>query len=147
MRTDRDQRPELRFGTVDFMAPDGMKSRPALLPSYAFLFDTSQFAITTGLFHQSLTSVKSCLDYLPANSKVTIITFDTAVTFYTLSATEEISVLQVGDTKDPFVPLPLDRLCFDSTEERDRLDIVIDKIYNMFTGEGQVSVQRQKFAN
>ena len=91
--------------------------------------------MTSGLFHQSLTSVKSCLDYLPANSQCTIVTFDTAVTFYTLSGTEEISVLQVGDTKDPFVPLPLHKLAFNVSEERERLDIAIDKIYNMFSAE------------
>lgn len=52
-------------------------------------------------------------------------------------------MLQVGDVETPFIPLPQSKLMMDIADERDRIDIVLDKIYNMVTS----ATTRGRFAN
>lgn len=82
-----------------------------------------------------LSSLKSCLDVLPQdrNIEICILTYDSSLTFYTVSKSGEIALLYVGEVEDPFVPLPLNRLMMDINKDRENIDIVIDKIYNMYT--------------
>lgn len=47
----------------------------------------------------------------------------------------ENSLVIVGDTDDPFVPAPFESLMYHVTEEREQLDIFIDKLYNMYSEE------------
>ena len=62
-----------------------------------------------------------------------ILTYDTSLTFYNLISSGEVQLLHVGDVDDPFVPLPLSKIMMDVLQDRERLDIVIDKIYNMYS--------------
>lgn len=103
---------------------------------YIFLLDTSIFAIESGFFHQVLTSVKSCIDSLPQDQSVEmcVLTYDTSLTFYNVSQSGEISLIHVGEVDDPFIPLPLSRLMMDVYKDREHIDIVIDKIYNIYGG-------------
>lgn len=41
--------------------------------------------------------------------------------------------MHVGEVDDPFIPLPLSKLMMDIVKDRDQIDNVIDKIYNMYT--------------
>ena len=43
----------------------------------------------------------------------------------------EPQILQVGDTNDPFVPLPANKLLMNVVDDGERLYALIDKIYNM----------------
>lgn len=82
-----------------------------------------------------LTSLKTCIDSLPVdnNIEICLFTFDTALTFYNVGPSGEISLLHVGEVDDPFIPLPLSRLLLDIVKDREKIDTVIDKIFNMFT--------------
>jgi len=82
-----------------------------------------------------LTSIKSCIDSLPQDEaiEIAIITYDTQLTFYQVASSGEISLMHVGEVEDPFIPLPLSRLMMDVLEDRELIDTVIDKIYNMYT--------------
>ncbi len=82
-----------------------------------------------------LTSLKTCIDSLPVdqNIEICLFTFDTAITFYNVGPSGEISLLHVGEVDDPFIPLPLNRLLLDIGKDREKIDTVIDKIFNMFT--------------
>jgi hypothetical protein len=62
-----------------------------------------------------------------------VLTYDTSLTFYSVALSGEITLMHVGEVDDPFIPLPLSRLMMDITQNREQIDIVIDKIYNMFT--------------
>ena len=72
-----------------------------------------------------------------------ILTYDTAITFYSVSAASEIVMLQVGDVETPFIPLPMSKLMMDVYHERDKIDVVLDKIYNMASN----ATTRGRFAN
>lgn len=48
LRQDIEQRPELIYGTVDFLASMEYMNRPPMPPSYIFCFDVSQPAIDSG---------------------------------------------------------------------------------------------------
>ena len=62
-----------------------------------------------------LTSIKSCLDSLPEDEtiEVSIVTYDTQLTFYQVATSGEITLMHVGEVEDPFIPLPLSRLMMD----------------------------------
>lgn len=79
-----------------------------------------------------------------------VLTYDTSLTFYSVAQSGEITLMHVGEVDDPFIPLPLSRLMMDVTNNRESIDIVIDKIYNMFTSgvQGQAPTStRAKFSN
>lgn len=82
-----------------------------------------------------LQSVKSCFDSLGEDVEVCVLTYDTSLTFYNVSQNGEISIMHVGEVDSPFVPLPVHKLMMDVGKDRERIDVVVDKIYNMF---GQV---------
>ena len=48
LRHDIESRPELIYGSVDFLASQEYMNRPPMPPSYVFLFDVSQPAIESG---------------------------------------------------------------------------------------------------
>ena len=113
------------------------------------MLDSSIFSIQSGFFHQVLNSLKYCIDSLPQdqNIEVCLITYDTSLTFYSVNANCEISLLHVGDIKDAFIPLPLSRLMLDVVKDRDRLNTVLDKVISMYSGQEQPTAQRAKYAN
>jgi hypothetical protein len=47
----------------------------------------------------------------------------------------EPTLLWVGDINDPFVPLPKEKLMLKVIEDRDRIDVFLDKLLNMHTPE------------
>ena len=47
----------------------------------------------------------------------------------------EPQILQVGDTNDPFIPLPASKLMMNVSEEHERIHALLDKIYNMYSEE------------
>ena len=63
-RLDRDRRPELCYGTYDIKAPSNFSIREPMKPTFVFMLDCSIQAFESGFFHQSLQSIKSCIDSL-----------------------------------------------------------------------------------
>lgn len=56
--------------------------------------------------------------------------------FYTLAdENAEPQIYQVGDLTDPFIPLPASHLLMNVSEDGERLNALLDKIYNMYTQE------------
>jgi hypothetical protein len=51
-----------------------------------------------------------------------------------VAPTGEISLLHVGDVENPFIPLPQNKLLLDLNDDRERIDLLIDKISNMWNG-------------
>ena len=56
-------------------------------------------------------------------------------------------MLQVGDILDPFVPLPLAKLSYDVRADKDKLELLIDKIYNMYSSETVSAQKNQRTIN
>ena len=69
----------------------------------------------------------------PEKTKVCVATYDQSITFYTLAdADAEPQVYQLGDVTDPFIPLPASKLLMNVAEDGERLNALLDKIYNMY---------------
>ena len=85
-RLDRERRPELLYGTYDIKAPQGFSIRTPMQPTYVFMLDCSIHAYETGFFHQSLQSIKSCLESLPIpdQTRICLATYDITIQFYVM---------------------------------------------------------------
>ena len=80
-RLDRERRPELLYGTYDIKAPQGFSIRAPMQPTYVFMLDCSIQAYESGFFHQSLQSIKSCIDTMlyPEVTSVCFVTYDVTI--------------------------------------------------------------------
>ena len=94
-------------------------------------------------------SLKLCLDYFqnPERTSVCIMTYDTNIHFYNLPNTHaEPSVMYVGDTQDPFIPMPHEKLMMKVVEDREKVDALLDKLAGLYgTGDGKKGVEKQHF--
>ena len=86
---DQDDRSELNFGTIDFIASQEYMNRPPMPPVYAFVLDVSKPAILSGYLQYALHTIKSVFESgtMPDRTKVCFVTFDSSVHFYSLRAT------------------------------------------------------------
>ena len=107
------------------------------MPTYVFVIDVSQFSLPLGFFQQIIQSVKMCFDYIPnaEHARVAFITYDVNIHFYSLKEdpNAEPSILWVGDIQDPFVPLPKDKILLRLVEDREKIDVFLDKLLNIHT--------------
>ena len=89
------------YGTYEIKAPSTFSIRKPLSPTYVFMLDCSIHSFETGFLHQSIQSIKSCLESLPSSeyTKVCIATYDVTIQFYQMpqDPNGEPLILQVGD--------------------------------------------------
>lgn len=144
LRIDRGTRPELSYGTVEFVAPasylredeSGHKRQPAPL-AVAFLVDVSLPAILSGLLSSSLYAVSTALEALEGQgegkARAGIIAYDGQLHFYDMSPNrrEPCEVL-AGDVEDSFCPLALDQWCPTVSGNRARLQSLLDRLPSLF---------------
>ena len=64
-------------------------------------------------------------------------TYDVNIHFYNLHTDPngEPTVMYVGDLNDPFVPLPKEKLMLKLVDDREKIDIFLDKLLNLHTME------------
>lgn len=108
-RADHDTRPELQFGTVEYVvSPQSEYSvRPAMLPVYAFVIDASRNAKMSGAFHAAIEAVIGCVTSLAGGDRARVIvaTYDRHVHFYRVSPDlEGHQLLVVPDIDEPYAP-------------------------------------------
>lgn len=90
-RVDADQKPELRYGSVEFAVPAEYNSaRSPTALHYIFAIDVSAQAVQSGMVQACCDALEKTLfangtSRLPAGVKVGILTFDRTVHFYNLS--------------------------------------------------------------
>jgi len=111
-RLDWNGRPELRFGTVEFVAPADYSERPPKPAAYVFVLDVSYQAKQNGLISLFARTMKDLLDQFPTAGleyspvEIGFITFDRTVHFYNLSPRlSQPQMLVMSDVTDVFVPL------------------------------------------
>lgn len=138
-RRDRESRPELMYGTYEIKAPSAFSIREPLSPTYVFMLDCSINSFETGFLHQTIQSIKSCLESLPypEMTKVCFGTFDVTIQFYQMpqDPNGEPLILQVGDVNDPYIPLPPSKLLMNVVEDADSIYNLLDKLYNFFSAD------------
>lgn len=113
-RMDIDQRPELRFGSVEFEVPDAYYSSKVPAPvSHLFAIDVSVNAIRSGMtstvceaLRKSLFDIDPNCSLLPKGASIGIMTFDHGVHFYNIHVCSYLdwSLFSVS-LLNPFAPL------------------------------------------
>jgi Sec23/Sec24 trunk domain len=75
------------------------------------------------------------LDYFqnPDQTTVCFLTYDVNIHFYNLPTDPngEPTILWVGDVNDPFVPYPREKLMLKVVEDREKIDIFLDKLVTL----------------
>jgi protein transport protein SEC24 len=135
VRRDVAERPELRSGTVEFLASAEYMVRPPMPPAYFFAFDVSQTAVRSGFLKSAIDTVRDCLDSMQSKSdrtRIGFITYDRSIHFYGLRSTSMApSMMVVGELNDPFAPMP-DDLLVNLQECRSVVDATLDVIATSF---------------
>ncbi|KAI8824197.1 Sec23/Sec24 trunk domain-containing protein [Fimicolochytrium jonesii] len=137
-RMDLMRRPELRKGTIEFVASKEYCARPPVPVSYVFAIDVSWNAIQSGILKRAVEAIKQLLYHdertLPQKAKVGIMTFDRAVHFYNLTpGLEQPQMLVVSDVADVFVPLN-EGFLVDPRESRHVIENLLDTLPTIFEG-------------
>ncbi|KAJ1843160.1 COPII coat Sec23p-Sfb3p heterodimer component, partial [Coemansia sp. RSA 2703] len=134
-RLDREMRPELRCGTVEFVATKDFIARNPVAASFVFAVDVTWNAVQSGMVAQAAAAIKAALydgAGLPAGAKVGIITYDRSVHFYSLSAQlEQAQMMVVPDILDVFVPIH-EGFVVDANESRHVIEPLLDSLATMF---------------
>ncbi|CAO3589565.1 unnamed protein product [Absidia cylindrospora] len=139
-RVDIEQRPELRYGSVEFEVPKDYHSVRTPTPlHYVFAIDVSAQAIRSGMLKSCCDALKvalysTSLDQrtLPSANKIGILTFDKDVHFYNLhSSLSQAQMLVVPDINDVFCPLQAG-FFVDSEQSSDIIIELLDALPTMF---------------
>ena len=135
-RKDKDNRPELCKGSVEWAAPTEYQVRDPQPPTYFFVLDVSAAAVNSGMLASTANSIKRALDELPGGDRTMIgfITFDASVHYYSLSPnSSNAEMMVVGDLDELFVPKPTDLLVY-LKDSREAVDNLLDNLPTMFAG-------------
>ncbi|KAJ2162373.1 COPII coat Sec23p-Sfb3p heterodimer component [Coemansia sp. RSA 552] len=136
LRLDRDMRPELRNGTVEFVATKDFVSREPVPATFVFAIDVTWNAVHSGMVAQAAATIKDTLyngPGLPPATKVAIITYDRSVHFYSLASTlDQAQMMVVPDIQDMFVPIN-EGFAVDPIESRDIIEGLLDSLSAMFS--------------
>jgi protein transport protein SEC24 len=149
VRVDRDQRPELTRGTVEFIVPKEYWTREPVGMRYLFLIDVTQESFNKGFLESFCDGVLRTLygadeaeekdesgevkRRIPAGAKVGFVTFDKEVHFYNVSpALEQAQMMIMPDIEDPFVPLS-EGLFVDPYESKAVITSLLTRLPQMFS--------------
>ena len=152
-RIDRDQRPELNQGTVEFLVPKEFWTREPVPMRHVFVIDVTQEAVNRGFLeafcdgilnalYGEITqedanedgSVPEHLRAIPPGSKVAFITYDKEAHFYSCSpGLLQPQMLVMSEMEDPFVPIGSDSLFCDPYESRALITSLLNQLPKIFS--------------
>ncbi|KAG0193416.1 COPII coat Sec23p-Sfb3p heterodimer component [Apophysomyces sp. BC1034] len=139
-RTDVDQRPELRYGSVEFEVPQDYRSARTPVPlSYVFAIDVSTHAVQSGMLKAFCEALKEALygtnsaeHKIGPGNRIGLITFDRGVHFYNLTPSlTQAQMMVVPDVNDMFLPLQ-DGFLVDPWESKDIIVELLDSLPTLF---------------
>ncbi|MCJ1310010.1 COPII coat Sec23p-Sfb3p heterodimer component [Agyrium rufum] len=152
VRVDRDQRPELKLGTVEYVVPKEYWAKEPHPLRYLFLIDVSQEAINRGLLEAFCEGVLGALyateeppedeshadveppRNLPEGCKVGFVTYDREIHFYNCNSNlDQAQMVVMPDIEDPFVPLGSDGLFVDPYESQSIITTLLSRLPMLFT--------------
>jgi protein transport protein SEC24 len=151
-RVDREQRPELMRGTVEFLVPKEYWSKEPVGLRWLFLIDVGQESFNKGFLEGFCEGILSALyggdsgdapegdgedqnsrRNIPPGAKVGFVTFDKDIHFYNVSPTlEQAQMMVMPDIEDPFVPLS-DGLFVDPYESRAVITTLLTQLPTIFS--------------
>jgi len=133
-RKDHAERPELNYGSVEYVAPADYMVRPPQPPAFVFVIDVSARAVQSGMVQEVCATVLANLDKMPGGQRTQVgfVTFDSSYHFYNLkSSLSEAQMLCVPDLEDPFLPLPAE-LLVNLQDSREQVEGLLTKLPDMF---------------
>lgn len=146
-RLDREQRPELIRGTVEFLVPKEYWNKEPVGLRWLFLIDVGQEALNKGFLEAFCEGIMSALygeedmpeengqakRMIPEGSKVGFVTFDKDIHFYNMNPSlEQAQMLIMPDIEDPFVPLS-DGLFVDPYEAKSNITSLLSQLPALFS--------------
>jgi len=149
VRVDRDQRPELTRGTVEFVVPKEYWTKEPVGLRYLFLIDVTQESFNKGFLESFCEGILASLygaeegdekdengepkRRIPAGATVGFVTYDKEVHFYNVSpALEQAQMMIMPDIEDPFVPLS-EGLFVDPYESKAVITSLLARLPQMFS--------------
>ncbi|KAB5518733.1 hypothetical protein GE09DRAFT_510725 [Coniochaeta sp. 2T2.1] len=149
VRVDRDQRPELTRGTVEFMVPKEYWTKEPVGLRWLFLIDVTQESYNKGFLEAFCDGILGALygadendekdesgepkRRIPPGAKVAFVTYDKEVHYYNVSPTlEQAQMMIMPDIDDPFVPLS-EGLFVDPYESRAVISSLLTRLPTMFS--------------
>ncbi|KAK9850464.1 hypothetical protein WJX84_009840 [Apatococcus fuscideae] len=105
-RLEGSERPELSCGTVEFCADlPQFQVRSPMRDTHVFLLDVSPGAIASGATQAACSAVSAAIAALPDSerTRIGLATFDNQLQFWSLRGAQQ---QVVGDTAEPFCPVP-----------------------------------------
>ncbi|KAJ1961557.1 COPII coat Sec23p-Sfb3p heterodimer component [Dipsacomyces acuminosporus] len=134
-RLDWESRPELRNGSVEFVATKEFVTREPAPASFVFAIDVTWNAVQSGMLAKAAEALKDTLYSgagLPAGVKVGVITYDRCAHFYNLSPSlDQAQMMVVPDIHDIFMPLN-EGFVVDPIESRHIIEPLLDSLPSMF---------------
>ena len=137
--------PELVKPTIDFIAPTNFKSSKIFIPHYLFMIDISEYSYQLGLPSYVINSIQTNLDAIHnmENSYVAFALYDHKNIYYFYAEKDDVRLSIMGDIIDPFCPLSLKKLYLKVSDDREKIEKVIEKI-NIFIEEKNKNIQQNK---
>lgn len=141
-RKDKGVRPEISNGSYEFYASRSFigQDKPLMKPLFIFAIDVSLASSQSGYLTSVVEGIKQSIrDGIPyeENTKVAIITYDTAVHFYNLDANlTQPQMHQVNDSSI-FLPIPLKFLLVNLKDSKDIILSTLDMIQTGFNSNTQ----------
>lgn len=150
-RSDLEHRPELRLGTVEYLAPVEYHSSaksPPTLPNLLFLIDASRSAVQNGGIIAAARAIRAFVfdfsNLAPENRPyggIAISVFDRNVSVFDFRAvsdgsSSEPGIIVMSDIQEPFVPVAPTTLFFDPTNSHaaEKLETLLTRLPSMFSG-------------
>ncbi|KAI0015774.1 hypothetical protein F4780DRAFT_762471 [Xylariomycetidae sp. FL0641] len=147
VRVDRDQRPELMRGTVEFTVPKEYWTKEPTGLNWLFVIDVTQESFNKGFLEAFCEGILAALyapgdeetdengepkRRIPPGARVGFVTFDKDIHFYNCNpALEQAQMMIMPDIEDPFVPLS-DGLFVDPYESRDVITSLLTRLPTLF---------------
>ncbi|KAI1505130.1 hypothetical protein F5X99DRAFT_369647 [Biscogniauxia marginata] len=148
VRVDRDQRPELTRGTVEFTVPKEYWTREPTGLNWLFVIDVTQESFNKGFLEAFCEGILAALyspdddeeteengepkRRIPPGAKVGFVTYDKDIHFYNCNpALEQAQMMIMPDIEDPFVPLS-DGLFVDPYESKAIITSLLTRLPALF---------------
>lgn len=149
VRVDRDQRPELHRGTVEFVVPKEYWTREPVGLRWLFVIDVTQESYNKGFLETFCDGILAALyggEYqgesdengepkrrVPEGAKVGFVTYDKDIHFYNMHAgLEQPQMLIMPDLEDPFLPLG-EGLFVDPYESKSLVTSLLTRLPEIFS--------------
>lgn len=148
VRVDRDSRPELHRGTVEFVVPKEYWTREPVGLRWLFLIDVTQEAYNKGFVEAFCEGILVALyggedqekdengepkRRIPEGAKVGFVTYDKDIHFYNVNpALDQAQMMIMPDLEDPFVPLS-EGLFVDPYESKEIIMSLLTRLPDMFS--------------